>query len=114
MKGETQMIKSTFSENVFASGYGLMALDRFAEAVAWLTEERNNVGLSDYADSVKVMLIVLSKDLIENIDVRTSLEIMHNIFMYAGSDDEKYLKLIEVEIDDLKRKEKEKCSEEKD
>ena len=87
--------------------YGFMALDRFAETMAMLSKEHEKVSLADYADTAQACLIVLCKDLEENLDMKDCLSIIHNVYMYVASHDEKYREEIGDIIEGIARKEKE-------
>lgn len=101
------MIKSTFNGDFITPSYGLIALNKFAETMVMLSEERENSGLSDYADSVQACLIVLCKDLERHLEIKDCLSIMHNVYMYVGTHNEKYREEIGDIIEGIARKENE-------
>ena len=101
------MIKSIFNCETFTPDYGLMAIEKFAHAMALLSEERIKNGLSDYADSVQACLICLCKDLEEHLDIKDCLSIIHNVYMYTASHNKKYYAEIGDIIEGIARKEKE-------
>lgn len=107
------MINSTFYEEVITPSYGQIATSKFAEAMSWLSEERENSSLSDYVDSAQAFLIVLCKDLEEHLDITDCLSIIHNVYMFIASHNKKYHEEIGDIIEGIARKEK-ACSEEKD
>lgn len=101
------MNKSTFySEDIFPS-YGQIAVSEFAKAMAALSNERIMNSLAGYVDTAQACLIVLCKDLEENLDIKDCLSIIHNVYMYVASHDEKYREEIGDIIEGITRKEKE-------
>jgi len=101
------MIKSIFCNDALTVKCGELALSSFANTMVMLTRVRETESLADYVDTVQAFLIVLCKDLAENVDVHNCLEIMHKVFMYIGTDNEKYRKEIGDIIEVIARKEKE-------
>lgn len=101
------MIKSIFNCDTLTPDYGLIAIDRFAHAMTLLSEERITNGLADYVDTAQSCLIVLCKDLEENLDTKDCLSIIHNVYMFVASHDKKYYKAIGDIIENIARKEKE-------
>ena len=99
------MIKSTFNNDVLTPDFGVIAISSFAEAMAMLSEERDKSGLSDYADSIQAFLIVLCKDLEEHLDITDCLSIIHNVYMYVATHQEKYREEIGDIIEGISRKE---------
>lgn len=100
------MLKSTFNGDFITPSYGIMALNKFAETMVLLSEERKNNSLADYVDSVQACLIVLCKDLEENVDFHDCLSIIHNVYMYVATNNEKYREEIGDIIETIARKEK--------
>lgn len=107
------MIKSTFYSDVITPSYGQIAVSKFASAMTALSNERIVNSLADYTDTAQACLIVLCKDLEENLEIKDCLSIIHNVYMYVASHDEKYREEIGDIIEGIARKEK-ACSEEKD
>lgn len=107
MKGEPKMFKSISFSDVITPSYGQIAISKFAETMVMLSEERTKDGLADYADSIQACLIVLCKDLEENLDIKDCLSVIHNVYMYVASHDEKYREEIGDIIEGIARKENE-------
>ena len=88
-------------------------LEHFADFVSCL-EMLQVANESLYADTAQACLTGLCEHLEEYLDIQECLSIIHNVYMYVATHDEKYREEIGDIIKGIARKENEACSEEKD